>query len=132
MYGAMKRHEIQILKSAGLRNREVVEISGASRRTVQRVAAEPAVRALAEQPESRIGRPSKVEGFRADIAEILGAEPDLPTMEILHRVRERGYRGGKSALYNLVALLRSPATAPMVRFEGLPDQRQLFLWGGDN
>jgi hypothetical protein len=43
-------------------------------------------------------------------------------MEILHRVRERGYRGGKSALYNLVALLRSPATGPMVRFEGLPGE----------
>lgn len=122
MYGAMKRHEIQILKRAGMKNREVVEISGASERTIRRVAAEPAVEALAGGPESRVGRPSKVEGFREEIAKILGAEPALPTMEILHRVRERGYRGGKSALYNLVALLRSPATGPMVRFEGLPGE----------
>src|SRR5262245_61821335 len=120
MYDAMKRHEIQILKRAGMRNREVVEISGTSKRTVQRVAAEPSVGNLLEHSHARVGRPSKVDSFREQIAEILGAEPDLPTMEILHRVREHGYRGGKSALYNLVALLRSPATGPMVRFEGLP------------
>jgi transposase len=122
MYDAMKRHEIQILKNAGVMNREVVEVTGVSRRTVQRVASEPAVENLLERSQSRVGRPSKVDNLREHIAEILGKEPDLPTVEILHRVRERGYQGGKSALYNLVAALRSPVTAPVVRFEGLPGE----------
>src|SRR5262249_46450261 len=44
------------------------------------------------------------------------------SLEILRRVREAGYRGGKTALYALVASLRPKSAKPLVRFEGLPGE----------
>jgi hypothetical protein len=54
--------------------------------------------------------------------EILREQPDLASLEILRRVREAGYQGGKSALYSLVASLRPKPAKPLVRFEGLPGE----------
>jgi len=54
--------------------------------------------------------------------EILREQPELASLEILRRVREAGYRGGKSALYSLVASLRPKPVKPLVRFEGLPGE----------
>jgi hypothetical protein len=47
-----------------------------------------------------------VEDFRKPVVEILQEKAELPSMEVLRRVREAGYAGGKSALYALVASLR--------------------------
>ena len=41
MIGAMKRHEVQVLRKAGLRNGQVVRASGVSLRSVRRIVAEP-------------------------------------------------------------------------------------------
>jgi transposase len=125
MYGAMKRHEIQVLKEAGHSTREVVESSGVSRSTVKRVAKEPPVETPKDRKVAkvrRVGRPSKVEACRKFVVEVLAEEPDLITVEILHRARQAGYRGGKSVFYELVAELRPNPTTPMVRFEGLPGE----------
>jgi len=51
------------------------------------------------------------------VATILEEEPDLPSLEILRRVRETGYEGGKTVLYGLVASLRPQRSKPLVRFE---------------
>jgi hypothetical protein len=48
--------------------------------------------------------------------------PVLASLEILRRVREAGYQGGKTALYDLVASLRPKPAKPLVRFEGLPGE----------
>ena len=53
---------------------------------------------------------------------ILQETPDLASLEILRRVREVGYEGGKTALYALVASLRPKPAKPLVRFEGLPGE----------
>jgi hypothetical protein len=53
-----------------------------------------------------VGRPSTVAAFAPQINEWLQAEPLLPGAEVLRRVRLIGYRGGKSALYELVRRLR--------------------------
>ena len=51
---------------------------------------------------------------------LLAERSDLLSVEVLRRLRELGYEGGKSAAYEMVALLRAPPTAaPLVRFEGL-------------
>ncbi len=119
MYGVMKRHEIQVLKNAKISNFDVAKVTEVSVRTVQRVAKEPPI--VDEVGTStRVGRPSKVEAYRALIQEILAGSPDLLSLEILRRVREVGYTGGKSAIYDLIAQMRSPEKPPMVRFEGLP------------
>jgi hypothetical protein len=49
------------------------------------------------------------------VVELLTKEPNLPTLEVLHRARLSGYSGGKSALYDLVRDLRPPHSMPMVR-----------------
>lgn len=53
---------------------------------------------------------------------ILQETPDLPSLEILRLVREVGYQGGKTALYDLVASLRPKPARPLVRFEGFPGE----------
>jgi hypothetical protein len=56
-----------------------------------------------------VGRPSTVAPFAPQISQWLQAEPALSGAEVLRRVRLIGYRGGKSALYELVRRLRPTA-----------------------
>lgn len=123
----MKRHEVRLLKQAGVSHARIASSTGVPLRSVERIAgeAEPPPRdAAASAAKARgVGRPSTVDRYRSIVSEILREKPDLPTVEVLHRVRELGYEGGKSALYGVVARLRGPTSgAPMVRFEGLPGE----------
>jgi len=125
MLGMLKRHEVEILLKAGHAKAEVARLSGASLRSVQRIAEESPVGHVddgAERRKRQIGRPSTVVGFRKQVVEILQEAPALATLEVLRRVQERGYRGGKTALYALVASLRRKEAKPLVRFEGLPGE----------
>lgn len=122
MYGAMKRHEIQVRRKAGQSHAEIARAAQVSTRTSKRVVKEPEVAAEVSRPRRRPGRPSKVEQHRGFVVELLTKEPNLPTLEVLHRARLSGYAGGKSALYDLVRDLRPPHSMPMVRFEGLPGE----------
>jgi transposase len=121
----LKRHEVEILLKVGHSKAEVARLAGVSLRSVNRIADEaPVVHVddAAEREKRRIGRPSIVEDFRKPVVKILEETPDLPSLEILRRVREAGYQGGKTALYALVASLRSKPAKPLVRFEGLPGE----------
>jgi hypothetical protein len=73
----------------------------------------------AEREKRRIGRPSKVNHFRKFLVKILEEKADLPSLEILRRAREAGYRGGMTAVDALVASLRPKGVKTLVRFEGL-------------
>ena len=53
------------------------------------------------------GRPSTVVRYTPSIVEWLSAEPEISSADILRRIRLTGYRGGKSALYDLVKRLRA-------------------------
>ena len=44
--------------------------------------------------------------YAPEVARWLREDPDLPGVELLRRVRLAGYRGGKSALYELVRRMR--------------------------
>jgi transposase len=121
----LKRHEVEILLKAGHPQTEVARLTGVSVRSVQRMAEEAPIEHVddaAERSKRRIGRPSVVEDFRKRVLEVLEERADLPSLEILRRVREAGYRGGKTALYALVASLRPKEVKPLVRFEGLPGE----------
>jgi transposase len=121
----LKRHEVEILLKAGHPKVEVAHLTGVSLRSVNRIAEEtPVVHVddAAEREKRRIGRPSIVENFRKLIVTILEEKADLPSLEILRRVREAGYQGGKTGLYALVASLRPKGTKPLIRFEGLPGE----------
>ncbi len=121
----LKRHEVEVLLKAGHSQAEVARLTEVGLRSVQRLAKEvPVVHVddAAERKQRRIGRPNVVENFRKQVATILEQEPDLPSLEILRRVRETGYEGGKTALYGLVASIRPQTSKPLVRFEGLPGE----------
>ena len=57
-----------------------------------------------------VGRPSTVAPFAPQIEAWLRETPSLSGAEVLRRAREVGYRGGKSALYELVRRLRIPVS----------------------
>jgi transposase len=111
MPSMLKRHEVEILLKAGHGKAEVARLTGVSLCSVKRIAQEgPVVHVddAAERAQRQVVRPSTVANFRK------------PILEILRRVREAGYEGGKTALYAQVASLRPKSAKPLVRFEGLP------------
>lgn len=125
MHDMMKRHEVQVLRRAGVSQEQVAKLTGVPVRSVRRIEAEEAVVVpddAAEREKRGIGRPSKAEPFRGLVAKLLAEDPKLLSLEILRRARLDGYGGGKSALYALVSSLRPRPVRPMVRFEGLPGE----------
>lgn len=121
----LKRHAIQVLRQAGHTLDEIVELVAVGKRTVQRVVDEPMI--THPEPEHErvaraIGRPSKAEAYRPQVAGWLTAEPDLRSVELLHRAKLAGYTGAKSALYELVRGVRVTTPRPIMRFEGLPGE----------
>jgi transposase len=125
MLTLLARHEIQVLRKAGFSVRDVAARTGVSIDSVRRVDREAGVTHVddrAERRERRIGRPSTAAPFTEKVRNWLATEPELPTMELLRRAKEAGYGGSKTAFYALVAGLRPPKAAPIVRFEGLPGE----------
>ena len=121
----LKRHEVEILLKAGHRKTEVARLSGVSLRSVKRIAQEGPVMHVDDEGERnkrQIGRPSTVQNFRNQVVGILRETPELASLEILRRIREVGYEGGKTAVYELIASLRPKPAKPLVRFEGLPGE----------
>jgi hypothetical protein len=76
--------------------------------------------ALITSPRARrqVGRPSKAEGYREVLVQALTENPAVRSVELLHRARQAGYAGGKSALYTLAQTLQVRTVTPLVRFEG--------------
>jgi transposase len=126
MLDMLKGHEIQVLRRAGHTLQEVVRLAGVSQSSVQRVEAEPAVSSvdnIAERQRRGVGRPSRLEPFRALLQAELAKQPEVAGVELLRRARLAGYGGGKTVLYELIASLRPAKPAvPLVRFEGLPGE----------
>jgi transposase len=122
MIDMLKRHEIQVLRRAGHTWAEVAALTGVSVGTVRRVAAEDAVETVdntAERARRQIGRPSTAEVYRDVLVQALMEDATLRSVELLHRARQAGYPGSKSALYALAQTLRLRTVTPLVRFEGL-------------
>ena len=121
----LKRHEVQVLRRAGHTWKEIAALSGVSVRTVRRIAAETDITTIdnaAERARRQVGRPSKADEYRDVLTAALTEEPTLRSVELLHRARQAGYTGGKSALYALAQTLRIRVVTPLVRFEGLPGE----------
>lgn len=116
MHDRMKRHEILVIRRAGLTLREVARKTGVGLRTVQRIVRQGTIDPPAPLP---VGRPRIAVSFQEVAQRILSEEGGLPTVEILRRLREEGYVGGKNPVYQMVRQLRPFRPSPMVRFEGL-------------
>jgi len=71
---------------------------------------------------------SEVSQYTEEIRAWLAEERDpadgpMKSQEVLARLRQKGYSGGKTAVYELVKQLRPPKpVVPIVRFEGLPGE----------
>ena len=119
----MKRLQIQHLRGAGVSVEEVAIHTGVSPRTITRVSQEEPIGEPAEVEQStrdRMGRPGKVQPFEEMVRSWLKAEPDLSGVAVLQRLRDEGYPGGKSAVYETVKALRPPNPPEgIVRFEGV-------------
>jgi transposase len=125
MIDMLKRHEIQVLRRAEHTYHEIATLTGIPARTVRRIAAESAVTSVdndAERTRRQVGRPSRAEAYRDVLVTALREEPTVRSVELLHRARQAGYAGGKSALYALAQSLRVSTVTPLVRFEGLPGE----------
>ena len=125
MLSQLKRHEIQVLLRAGFRPAEVAKRAQVSDDSVRRIQREDAVEHTDDavaHAQRRIGRPSKAALLADRVKAWIAEEPELPTQELLRRAKEAGYAGKKTAFYTLVAGLRPPRAAPVVRFEGLPGE----------
>jgi transposase len=125
MIDMLKRHEVQVLRRAEHTWSEIATLSGVSEKTARRIAAEDPISSVdnvAERTRRQIGRPSTAEAYRDVLVRALTEEPSLRSVELLHRARQAGYTGGKSALYALVQTLRVRTVTPLVRFEGLPSE----------
>lgn len=125
MIDMLKRHEIQVLRRAEHTWSEIATLSGVSEKTARRIATENPVTTVdngAERARREVGRPSKAEEYRAVLVKALTEDPALKSVELLHRARQAGYVGGKSALYALAQTLRVRTVTPLVRFEGLPGE----------
>ncbi len=126
MYAETKRNEVRLLLAAGVLQERIAELTGVSVRTISRIAREgsdPAATSAAGVPKrARPGRPSGVARYRDAVAEMLRAEPKLKSVDVVRRLRERGYTGGKSAVYELVKLLRARVGRPAPRSESVPGE----------
>ena len=113
---------MQTLREFGSTVREIAEHADVSERTVERVSSEGAMTDPAKweaEARARMGRPNKVRGYEEQIRCWLTAEPKLATVAILQRLRDAGYLGGKSAVYELVRSLRPAKSEGVVRFEAV-------------
>ena len=126
MYDGMKRLQIQQLREAGVSSERTASAAEVSSRTVVRVTAEDSMTDPAAHDASaraRTGRPSKFEPHKGKILAWLKTEPGIQSIAILERLREEGYDGGKSGVYEFVRKHRPPkAVDGVVRFEAVPGE----------
>jgi hypothetical protein len=90
---AMTRHEIQVLRAAGISERTVADRTAVSVRSVERISKEPPITGAIRTV--RVGRPSPTAAWADRIAAWLAEDRHLPGMELLRRAHEDGYRSGR-------------------------------------
>jgi hypothetical protein len=86
MIGAMARHRVQVLRAGGKTLRPIAAETGISLRSVKRIVGESSIAEPDDVVSAKargVGRPSLAEPYRDRIADVLAAEPKLPTIEIL-------------------------------------------------
>lgn len=122
---------MQKLRDQNMPQGEVRELTGISERSISRIEKEEQIKEIDEKrfrKSHNMGRPSQVTEYENQIRQWL-EEPrhdedgPIKSQEILARLRQQGYDGGKTAVYELVRRLRPKTKArPIVRFEGLPGE----------
>lgn len=129
----LDRHAVHELLRAGVRPRAIAHQLGVSRRTVERVAREPApvdADDAAERRRRRLGRPGVDAAVRAHVARLVREEPTIPPGEVERRLREAGTPLGLSTTYRVLAAARAQVPVEvLVRFEGVAGEFAQFDFG---
>lgn len=124
MYSEGKRLDILLLLETGVPQEQIAKLTDASIRTIRRMVREPAQPRLAiaspavTEPAGRPqrsgpSRPPTIEPYRETVTATLEQMPKLKSLEVLRRLREQGYIGGKSAVYGLVNQLCQQMLRPI-------------------
>ena len=132
MIDKQRRELIGILRAAGVIRAKIAQMIGVSVRSVHRVLRESEGSVMTEQVNRLPGRPSKVGAWTELVMEQLKQDPLLPTVELLRLAREAGYRGKKSAFFDMVARLRpaaAPPKEPMGRVDWFPGEASQHDFG---
>lgn len=110
-------HQMVTLHHQGLSRRAIARALSVSRNTVRKLLTEHGQARLAhhsavEQP-ARVPRPSKVDPFRAQVAELLERYPEITAQRIFEELRQAGFDGGYTAVKKHVRAVRPrPVAAP--------------------
>jgi hypothetical protein len=119
-----RRHlEVRVLLRAGHARSEIARLTGLSLTTIRRIAREPKVDPDADdggRKRRAVGRPTKAGLFRGAVAEDLRRNPDASSRALLLEAKKRGYTGGKSAMYGLIAQLREEIAVPNLESDSFP------------
>ncbi len=117
LYDSMSRQAVTVLFERGrLSVSEIAKRMEMDRKTVREI-----LREGASPPEGfpPMGRPPVALRYEGVAREFLNERPNLPTVEVLRLLREKGYAGGKDPVYRMVQLLRPVTTPPVIGFGGL-------------
>ncbi len=85
----MTRHEIQVLRAAGIAEQVVAQRTAVSVRSVERISQEPPVTGPIRTV--RVGRPALTAAWADQVVGWLTEDRALPGMEILRRAHEAGF-----------------------------------------
>ena len=109
------------LHRQGLSVSAIAERTGHDRKTVRKyIRQELAVPAY----KARATKPSSLALFEPYLRERVAAWPDLSSARLLREVREQGYAGGKTVVYDFLRTVRPPPAPTFeVRFETAPGQQ---------
>ncbi|NJM65690.1 MAG: IS21 family transposase [Acaryochloris sp. RU_4_1] len=131
MYKQLERYVVQKLRKKKVSQKEVRDLTGISEKSIQRIENEPEITEINEarfRKSRNMGRPSLLTEHEEQVLQWF-SEPrafedgPIKSQEILARLRQAGYTGGKTAVYELVKRIRPKESAkPLLRFEGLPGE----------
>ena len=91
MITMLQRHAVQVLLEAGHTQLETATHTGVPERSVRRIKEEAPITQLDTSVERRrrqVGRPSTVGEYRDSVECFLEEEPQIKTVEILHRPKK--------------------------------------------
>jgi len=134
----LDRHAVQKLLDAGLKPRAVAEQFRVSKRTIERIAQEAAIRSRADgvleraAPDDRrgVGRPRVTAAIRDRVQALVLDDPEAPPGEIARLLRVEGTPLGLSTVYRVLREVRATIpTALQVRFEGVAGEFAQFDFG---
>src|SRR5690606_33024845 len=117
MLRMLDRHAVHALLEAGQSTQEIAAQFGVSRRTVQRIAKEPAVESGDDDAARRrrgVGRPGVDAAVRERLRELLVHDPEAPPLEYLRQLREQGVGLGESTFYRIFRLEKAKLPAELM------------------